>query len=122
MRQFNRQRLRGSLIAAVGFMLSPLSWWNDLLVNIPLAYAFALVVGVFARQLFVPALIVGYWLTNVLGFVLLHVGGVEAVTGERHPYGRRQLARDFLLSVGYTVIIVILVSTGLLTFPSEYLP
>jgi hypothetical protein len=122
MRQFNRQRVRGSVIAVVGYILSPLSWWNDLLVNIPLAYAFGTLVGLFDQQLFVPALVVGYWLTNVAGFVLLHVGGVEAVTGTKRPYGRRELARDFLLSVGYTVVVVLLANAGWLALPEELLP
>jgi hypothetical protein len=69
-------RVSGGILATVGFILSPLSWWNDLLVNVPLAYAFATVVGLFARDLFVPALLVGYWLTNVVGFVLLVVSGM----------------------------------------------
>lgn len=101
----------------VGYLLSPLSWWNDLLVNVPLAYAFATAVGLVSRPLFGPALVVGYWLTNVLGFILLHVGGETVLAGERQPYGRRAAARDLLLSVGYTAVVVVLVWLGWLTFP-----
>jgi len=35
-----RVLLRGTLGVA-GFILSPLSWWNDVIVNFPLAYGFA---------------------------------------------------------------------------------
>jgi hypothetical protein len=122
MKETNRRRVRGGVVAGVGYILSPLSWWNDLLVNVPLAYVFATVVGVFAQQLFVPALVVGYWLTNVVGFVLLHVGGVEVVTGTEHTYGRRRLARDVLLSVGYTGVVLVLVYVGWLTFPDGLFP
>ncbi|WP_435348498.1 hypothetical protein [Haloarchaeobius sp. HRN-SO-5] len=90
--------------------------------NVPLAYGFATVVGLFSRPLFVPALVVGYWLTNVLGFVLLHVGGAEVISGERRSYGRRAVARDLLASVGYTLLVLGLVYAGVLTFPAGVLP
>jgi hypothetical protein len=113
----NRRRVRGGILATIGYLLSPLSWWNDLLVNIPLAYVFATIVGLVSRQLFVPALILGYWLTNILGFVLLHIGAEDIVTGEENPYTKRDLAKDLLLSVGYTIVVVVLVHIGWLTFP-----
>lgn len=94
-----------------------MSWWNDLLVNIPLAYVFATIIGFVARDLFLPALVVGYWLTNIIGFVLLHVGAEDIVTGEEDPYTTRDLTRDLLLSIGYTIVVVFLVHIGWLTFP-----
>lgn len=36
-----KKYFKGGLITAVGYVLSPLSFWNDMLVNIPLAYGFA---------------------------------------------------------------------------------
>jgi hypothetical protein len=33
-------------------MLSPLSWWNDLFVNLPLALVFAWLVGLFYKPAF----------------------------------------------------------------------
>ena len=113
----NRRRVTGGVLATLGYLLSPLSWWNDLLVNVPIAYVFATVVGLFVRGWFLPALVVGYWLTNVVGFVLLHVGAVEVVTGEGRPYTRRDFARDLLIGLGYTALVVVLVEVGLLSFP-----
>ncbi|SDM60957.1 hypothetical protein SAMN04487949_2246 [Halogranum gelatinilyticum] len=113
-----RQRLRGGLVATVGFILSPLSWWNDLLVNVPLAVAFAWVVALVDSRLFVPGVVVGYWLTNVLGFVMLHVGAEGALTGSTPAYTRRRLARDLLLSVGYTLLVVLLLSLGIVSLPA----
>jgi len=46
----------------IGFMLSPLSWWNDLFVNVPLAIAFAWLVSWFHKPAFTAALVLGYWL------------------------------------------------------------
>jgi hypothetical protein len=33
-----KKKIVGAVVAALGFVLSPLSWWNDLFVNIPIAY------------------------------------------------------------------------------------
>lgn len=57
----NRRRVRGGILATIGYLLSPLPWWNDLLMNIPFTYVFATIVGLVYRQWFVPALILGYW-------------------------------------------------------------
>lgn len=114
----HQQRLRGGLVATVGFVLSPLSWWNDLLVNVPLAVAFAWLVARVNPQLFVPGVVVGYWLTNVLGFVMLHVGAEGALTGSTPTYTWRRLGRDLLLSVGYTLLVVLLLSFGVVSLPA----
>ncbi|KTG28405.1 hypothetical protein [Haloferax profundi] len=116
-----KRRVKGGFFAVVGFVLSPLSWWNDLVVNLPLAYAFGIVVALFSRELFLPGVIAGYWLTNVAGFVLLHKGAIDIVSGEPEPYTTRSFAKDFLISVGYTVLVVLLVNFGILTVPDEIL-
>src|SRR5207237_10172940 len=63
--------VQGSVLGVIGFILSPLSWWNDAFVNIPLAIGFGWLVACLYKPLFQPAVGLGYWLTNVLGFVLL---------------------------------------------------
>ena len=79
------------IIGLIGFILSPLSWWNDAVVNFPLAYAFAWVVGKFISPLmvvhtwmFVNLFIVGYFMTNLAGFLMLHysVWGMKAADGK----------------------------------------
>lgn len=30
------KKLRGSFLLGIGYMLSPLSWWNDLFFNLPI--------------------------------------------------------------------------------------
>ena len=37
----------GGFLVVAGFLLSPLSWWNDLVINIPLALGFAWAVSYF---------------------------------------------------------------------------
>jgi len=69
-----KRKLQGSVLGFIGFMLSPLSWWNDAFVNLPLAVGFGWLVALIYRPAFEGAVIAGYWLTNVLGLVLMHKG------------------------------------------------
>jgi hypothetical protein len=108
----SKRKIGGGLLALVGFMLSPLSWWNDLFVNVPLALAFAWLVSLVYKPAFTVAWVVGYWLTNVIGFVLMQKGA-ETMIGEKGgKYSRRDLLRDLLISLGYTIVIVGLVKLG----------
>jgi hypothetical protein len=99
----------GGTMAFIGFMLSPLSWWNDAVVNLPLAYAFGWVISLAYKPAFEPGMIVGYWLTNVAGFVLMHKGGQKMIQGESAPYSWRILLRDVGISLIYTALIVVLI-------------
>jgi len=109
-----KRKITGGLLAVVGFMLSPLSWWNDLLVNLPLALAFAWLVSLVYKPAFTVALVVGYWLTNVIGFVLLQKGAEAIIRDKAGKYGRRELLRDVGISLVYTAVIVALVKVGVL--------
>jgi uncharacterized membrane protein len=101
-------------------MLSPLSWWNDIVVNIPLAYAFAFPFGLVSRNLFLPMMIIGYWITNVAGLILMHQGLRDLASSEKSKYTGRELARDVVISIVYTVVVVIFARIGWLRFPLEY--
>jgi hypothetical protein len=70
---------QGGLMTFIGFMLSPLSWWNDAFVNFPLAIGFGWLVALAFEPAFEPAVVFGYWLTNVLGLVLMHKGAQRAL-------------------------------------------
>ena len=109
-----KRKISGGILAFVGYMLSPLSWWNDLFVNVPLALVFAWVVSAVYKPIFGPALVVGYWLTNVLGFVLMHKGAQNLLSKEEQKYSRKELWKDVAISLIYTVVIVILVKCGVL--------
>ena len=110
-----RQRISGGFVGFLGFLLSPLSWWNDLFVNVPLAVAFGWLVSLAHRPLFEPAVVVGYWLTNLLGLVLLQKGAQAALSNQpARPYSRRDLGRDLLISMLYTGVIVLLIKLKLL--------
>jgi hypothetical protein len=114
-----KRKITGSALAVMGFMLSPLSWWNDAVVNLPLALAFAWLVSALClpawkQAVFDVALVVGYWLTNVLGFVLMHKGANQILAREGQPTAKFALKKDLLVSLGYTVLIVALIKFGVL--------
>ena len=112
----------------IGFLLSPLSWWNDAFINLPIALVFGWLVsapftGELKATVFRAAVIAGYWLTNVLGLVLLHKGARQLVASN-DPAPSSNLRRDILISLAYTLLIVVLIKFGVLKpftayFPSE---
>ena len=115
-----KRKVGGGVVAAVGYILSPLSWWNDLWVNVPLALAFAWGVSLVYKPAFFASAVLGYWITNILGFVLLHKGAQQMLTKEGKKYGRRDLARDVGISLLYTALIVLLVKSGVLKPVTDY--
>jgi UPF0716 family protein affecting phage T7 exclusion len=110
-----KHKLQGGTLVFIGFLLSPLSWWNDLFVNVPLALGFAWLVSLLYPPAFTVAAVVGYWLTNVLGFVLMHKGFQRAKTAGTTPAipPRESLWKDILISLAYTALILVLVKAGL---------
>ena len=109
--------IRG-IVGTVGFMLSPLSWWNDLVINVPLAYIISMPFSFIHKQLFLPAFITAYWLTNLVGLILLHWGGEGLV---KNRYKTIDIKHSFFISVIYSVVILIMVMAGWLLPPSVYL-
>jgi hypothetical protein len=114
------RKATGSVVALIGYMLSPLSWWNDLFVNVPLALAFAWIVSLFYKPAFEISCVVGYWLTNVLGFVLMHKGAQQVFARPGHKYSGRDLAKDVGISLLYTLVILALVKFGVLKPVQSY--
>ena len=117
-----KRKGQGGLLAFVGFLLSPLSWWNDAFINLPLAFGFGWLVARLHKPAFEPAVIVGYWLTNVIGFVLMHKGAQRIMNEGNRRYTRRDLARDIGVSLAYTLLIVVLLRLGVLQPLENYFP
>ena len=112
------KKLRGGVLLGLGYMLSPLSWWNDLFFNFPIAYAFGWVINLIYPGTLIAATVVGYWLSNVLGFLLMQFGAGDMVFSDRP----RNLKKDMLISLGtstlYTVAVVALLQFHILKTPS----
>lgn len=115
-------RLRGLLLFGLGWLLSPMCWWNDLLINLPLAWGFARLLQLWRPDWFAPGLVIGYWLSNVIGILLMQSGAVAALKrdpAETDP--RRELLTGLLTSTAYTLVVVLLVKHGLIASPLEAL-
>jgi hypothetical protein len=123
-RLFPLRRLRGGLLFAVGYLLSPLCWWNDLIVNLPVAYGVGYLCSLVSVEGMLPGLIGGYWLSNVLGFVLMQFGAVDALQNQteakpRNPH--KELFIGVASSTVYTLVILALMQFHIIN-PTSLLP
>lgn len=111
------KKLRGGALVGVGYMLSPLSWWNDLFFNLPIALVFGYAIGWINSSWFLPGTVIGYWLSNVLGIVMMQFGAMEMLFTEE----KRNLKRDLLIGIGsstlYTAVVAALVYFHVLALP-----
>ena len=113
-----KQRLVNLTLVALGFILSPLTWWNDLVVNVPLAYLISIPFSMIDEKYFLPGFIIGYWLTNLVGFLLLHLGGQGLI---KNNYPDPGLKQSLVISLIYSAIIILMVMLGWLAPPSAYI-
>lgn len=111
------RKLLGGVMVGIGYMLSPLSWWNDLFFNLPIALVFGYGVGWIHADWFLPGTIVGYWLSNVLGILMMQFGAMDIFLSE----GQRNVKRDLLIGLGgstlYTLVVAALVYFQVLQMP-----
>jgi hypothetical protein len=117
----NPKRLRGGLLFALGYLLSPLCWWNDLIFNLPVAYGFGYLCSLISANWMLPGLIIGYWLSNVVGFLLMQFGATDAIQSQKPRQLRRELLTGLLSSTVYTLVVVALVQFHILD-PAALLP
>ena len=99
-------RFLNRTIFFIGWVLSPFTTWNDVLINIPLAYLcasffFKIVPANFALQV-----IIFYWLSNGLGILLMYVAGRD-VLKEKHL----NLRSILITLLTYTIVLFILDKT-----------
>lgn len=89
-----------------------------MLVNVPLAYLFSWPFSAMHEQLFVPSFILGYWLTNLVGLLMLHYGSVGFL---REKHDKFSFKHSFVVSLIYSVVIFIIVMLGWVESPTEFL-
>ncbi len=114
------------LMLIVGYLLSPLSWWNDFFINLPIAYLIGIGMSLFQRRLFAPGMIIGYWFTNLLGLYLIYRAGwniafrLRSGSGQEMPSVQcryRAWLVQGLTALGWMAVIVGLIFTGVLKPP-----
>ncbi len=104
-------------MVGIGYMLSPLSWWNDLFFNLPIALAFGYAASWVNSNWFLSGTIVGYWLSNVLGILMMQFGAMDMLVNDE----KRNLKRDLLIGIGgstlYTLVVAALAYFHVLEVP-----
>lgn len=116
------KRIFGLALVFIGYILSPLSWWNDLFINIPIAYFLAWLSSLLNKSIFTYAFVGAYWLTNVVGLMLMHRGAHYVVTKNKEcKYCKKEFIEDILIAVAYSALILILVKLGILKPLNEYI-
>jgi hypothetical protein len=109
--------LRSGTLVGVGYLLSPLSWWNDLVVNLPVALAVGYGLAWLQPHWLLPGTIAGYWFSNVLAIVMMQLGAMDMVVAN----DQRRIKRDVLIGLGgatlYTLVVTVLIYFHILTVP-----
>ena len=104
------KKLRGILLIFLGYLLSPLCWWNDLVFNLPVAYGFGYLMSLISPKFFLGGTIAGYWLSNLLGIILMQLGAGDVLRQQDQP---RNLGKELLIGIAassvYTVVILAIV-------------
>ena len=104
------QKIKGGVLLTVGYLLSPLCWWNDLVINLPIAYGFGYAISLWHSEWVFPAAIAGYWLSNLVGIVLMQMGAKDMLqsTAKKRSF-KQEIFSGVMTSTAYTVVIVALV-------------
>ena len=101
------KKLGSGFLFGLGYLLSPLCWWNDLIFNLPIAYFFGWLGGRFSPQFFLPWAILGYWLSNLVGILLMQFVAVEFFQdGSKKDNLKKNLLTGLASATLYTIVIL----------------
>ena len=92
------------VIFLIGWILSPFTWWNDVIVNIPLSYLIANAIYYFFRLPFAALVIATYWFTNIAGVLLMYLGGSNILLSSKNKF-KTAIMWIFML-LAYTAIMI----------------
>lgn len=115
------KKIRGGFFLVIGYLLSPLSFWNDLFFNLPIAYAFGYICSLLSPSLLLPCSIIGYWLSNIVGILMMQAGVIDVL--ENQPKERnlkKELLMGLVSSMVYTVVIFVLIQFKILQVPALF--
>ncbi|WP_341527930.1 hypothetical protein WKK05_00820 [Nostoc sp. UHCC 0302] len=112
------KKLRGGFFLVLGYLLSPLCWWNDLLFNLPIAYGFGYVCSLLSPKLLVPCSVIGYWLTNIVGILLMQLGSTDVFQKESQERNlKKELLTGVISSTVFTLVVIVLIQFKILDAP-----
>lgn len=110
------KKIRGGLLFAIGWLLSPLCWWNDLIFNLPVAYGFGYLWGRVSSDWVLPGTISGYWLSNLVGILLMQAGAIDVFQSQERDL-KKELVWGVISSSIFTIGVVVLIQLKILDFP-----
>jgi hypothetical protein len=96
----------------IGWMLSPLTFWNDVFVNIPIAYLCASLALKFIHADFLFLALIFYWLSNGFGIMIMYFSGKSIMQDKGNRL--KALVSLLITVVIYSIIIIILNRIGIL--------
>ncbi|MBV8887492.1 MAG: hypothetical protein JO235_26325 [Chroococcidiopsidaceae cyanobacterium CP_BM_RX_35] len=111
------KKLRGGFLLIVGYLLSPLCWWNDLFFNLPIAYLFGYICSLFSPSFLLPGSVIGYWLSNIAGILLMQLGAVDVLQRPKERNLKKDLLFGLASSTIYTLVILALVQFKIINPP-----
>lgn len=114
------RKVRGWLLFAIGWLLSPLCWWNDLIFNLPVAYGFGYMCSLFSSGWLLPGTIVGYWFSNLIGILLMQAGAIEVFQAQERNL-KKELFWGVVSSSIFTIVVVSLIQFNILDVPVDLL-
>jgi hypothetical protein len=115
------KKLRGGFFLVLGYLLSPLCWWNDLLFNLPIAYFFGYTCSLLSPKLLLPCSIIGYWLSNIVGIILMQFGSADILQKESQERNlKKELVTGLVTSTAYTLVITLLVYLKIINAPDLF--
>jgi Zn-dependent protease with chaperone function len=116
--QVMSKKVRGGFFLVLGYLLSPLCWWNDLIFNLPIAYFFGYICSLFSPKLLLPGSIIGYWLSNIVGILLMQAGAMDVFQNQPKERNlKKELLTGFISSTVYTLAILALIQLKILDAP-----
>lgn len=115
------KKLRGGFFLVIEYLLSPLSFWNDLFFNLPIAYAFGYLCSLLSPSLLLPCSIIGYWLSNIAGILLMQAGAIDVFQNQPKERNlKKELLMGLVSSMVYTLVIVALIQFKILQAPALF--
>ncbi len=105
-------KLTNRIAFVVGWLLSPFSFWNDCFINIPLSYLSANIIVKFVRIDFLMAMLISYWVSNILGVAIMYFSGKHIINNRKDLI--REIVTFTLTIVIYSEVVVVLNKFGIL--------
>ncbi|MHC5832936.1 MAG: hypothetical protein ACYT04_97370, partial [Nostoc sp.] len=77
--------------------------------------------SLFAPKLLMPCVIIGYWLSNIIGILLMQAGAIDIFQKPNQEDNlKKELLTGLVSSTAYTFLIVILIQFKILDTPSFF--